>query len=100
MTPKVRVIGAAIAMVQAITTRSCTCWTSLVIRVMSDGAPKAPTSRAEKSVTVMEHGVADVAAEAHGHLGAQVHGHDREADLDEGEAEHRRHPCGCRPGRA
>ena len=39
------------AMVQAITTSICTCCTSLVMRVMSDGAPNVPTSRAEKSVT-------------------------------------------------
>ena len=71
MTPNTRVIGAAIAMVQAITTSSCTCCTSLVIRVMSDGAPKAPTSRAEKSVTWWNMALRDVAAEAHGHLGAR-----------------------------
>ena len=29
----------------------CTCWTSLVVRVISDGVPKCPTSRAEKSCT-------------------------------------------------
>lgn len=44
-------MGAAMAIVAAITTSSWTCWTSLVIRVISDGAPKAPTSRAEKAVT-------------------------------------------------
>ncbi len=44
-------IGAPIAIVQAMTTSSCTCCTSLVIRVMSDGAPNVPTSRAENSVT-------------------------------------------------
>ena len=49
--PTTMVMGAPTASVQAITTSSCTCWTSLVIRVMSDGAPKCPTSRAEKSVT-------------------------------------------------
>ena len=50
-TPTTIVMGAAMAMVQAITTSICTCWTSLVMRVMSDGAPNVPTSRAEKSVT-------------------------------------------------
>ena len=45
------VIGAAMAMVVVITTSICTCWTSLVMRVISDGAPKVPTSRAEKAVT-------------------------------------------------
>ena len=45
------VIGAATGIVQAITTSICTCWTSLVMRVISDGAPNWLTSRAEKSVT-------------------------------------------------
>ena len=51
ITPTTIVIGAAIAIVHAITTSICTCCTSLVMRVISDGAPNAPTSRAEKSVT-------------------------------------------------
>ena len=38
-------------MVHTMTTRSCTCCTSLVTRVISEGAPKAPTSRVEKAVT-------------------------------------------------
>ena len=50
-TPTTIVIGAPIAIVQVITTSICTCCTSLVMRVMSDGAPNAPTSRAENSVT-------------------------------------------------
>ncbi len=45
------VMGAPTAMVVAITTISWTCCTSLVMRVMSDGAPNAPTSRAENPVT-------------------------------------------------
>jgi hypothetical protein len=49
--PPMTVMGAATANVQAITTSICTCWTSLVIRVISDGAPNWLTSRAEKSVT-------------------------------------------------
>jgi hypothetical protein len=51
ITPTTIVMGAAMAIVQAITTSICTCCTSLVIRVIRDGAPKVPTSRAEKSVT-------------------------------------------------
>ncbi len=51
ITPTTIVIGAAIAMVHAITTSICTCCTSFVMRVISEGAPNAPTSRAEKSVT-------------------------------------------------
>ena len=38
--PMTRVIGALMAMVPAMTTSICTCCTSLVIRVMSEGAPK------------------------------------------------------------
>ena len=47
MTPTTRVIGAATAIVAAITTSIWTCCTSLVMRVISDGAPNVPTSRAE-----------------------------------------------------
>ena len=38
---------AATIIVAASTTNICTCWTSFVIRVISDGAPNLPTSRAE-----------------------------------------------------
>ena len=41
------VSGAAIIIVAAMTTSICTCWTSFVIRVISDAAPNRPTSRAE-----------------------------------------------------
>ena len=41
--------GAAIAIVQVMTTSNWTCCTSLVMRVMSDGAPKWPTSRISAS---------------------------------------------------
>ena len=51
MLPPTTVIGAATASVHAMTTSICTCCTSLVMRVMSDGAPNWFTSRAEKSVT-------------------------------------------------
>ena len=39
-------IGAPIISVHAITTSICTCWTSLVLRVISEGAPKCAISRA------------------------------------------------------
>ena len=51
MMPPTAVIGAATSMVQVIIMNICTCCTSLVIRVMSDGAPNWPTSRAENSLT-------------------------------------------------
>ena len=51
-TPTTIVIGAATAIVHAITTSICTCCTSLVTRVMSDGEPNWPTSRADNRVTL------------------------------------------------
>ena len=50
-TPPTIMIGAETAMVQPISTSICTCCTSLVERVISDGAPKCCTSRAEKVPT-------------------------------------------------
>ena len=51
MRPPTTVIGAAISNVHVICTSICTCCTSLVMRVISEGAPKTATSRAEKPVT-------------------------------------------------
>ncbi len=50
-TPPTMVIGAATSSVQAISTSICTWVTSLVMRVISDGAPKWLTSCVEKPVT-------------------------------------------------
>ena len=50
-TPPIAVIGAATSNVHVISTSICTCCTSLVMRVISDGAPNWPISRAEKSDT-------------------------------------------------
>ena len=50
-TPPVIMIGALAIIVQPIKTTICTCWTSLVVRVISDGAPKRPTSRFENDPT-------------------------------------------------
>ena len=44
-------IGADTIMVKPSSTSICTCWTSLVSRVISDGAPKCWTSRAENDPT-------------------------------------------------
>ena len=49
--PITRVSGAAIIIVVASTTSIWICWTSLVMRVINDGAPNWPTSRAEYAVT-------------------------------------------------
>ena len=88
-TPTTIVMGAAMAIVQAITTSICTCWTSLVMRVMSDGAPKVPTSRAEKSVTWWNSAARrsrpkPMATRAPTRTAATAKTH-----LDEGEGEHR-----------
>ena len=88
--PPTIMIGAATNSVQVIRTSICTCCTSLVMRVISDGAPNWPTSRAEKPVTRWKSAAAHVAPEAHRRLGAEVDGPDGEDDLHEGDAEHHR----------
>ena len=52
MTPPIIVIGAPRIMMQVISTSCCTCWTSFVVRVMSDGAPNWFTSREENESTL------------------------------------------------
>ncbi len=64
ITPPTLMIGAATSIVQVISTSICTCCTSLVVRVISDGAPNWATSRAEKLADPVEHRGAHVAAEA------------------------------------
>ena len=51
MTPPIARIGAVRRMVSAIWRKSCTCWTSFVLRVINDGVPKRVISRAEKCWT-------------------------------------------------
>ena len=51
MTPPTHMIGAITRIVTDITMSSWTCWTSLVERVISDGAPNIPTSLAENVST-------------------------------------------------
>ena len=48
MMPPTPVIGAATNIVATISTSNCTCCTSLVVRVINEGAPNWPTSRCEK----------------------------------------------------
>nr|BFE69093.1 hypothetical protein GCM10020092_023940 [Actinoplanes digitatis] len=45
--PPTHMIGAATISRNVISTSICTCWTSLVVRVISEGAPNRSTSRAE-----------------------------------------------------
>ena len=49
--PPTMVIGAATNIVDDSSTSIWTCWTSLVSRVISEGAPKRLSSRAEKPST-------------------------------------------------
>ncbi len=49
--PPTHMIGADTISVNAISTSIWTCWTSLVVRVISVGAPNWPSSRAEKDCT-------------------------------------------------
>lgn len=51
MMPPIASIGADTMTVADICTSICTCCTSLVLRVMSEGAPNWPTSRCEKATT-------------------------------------------------
>ena len=43
ITAPTAVMGASTIMVRPVMTSICTCWTSLVLRVMSDGTPSALT---------------------------------------------------------
>ena len=52
MMPPTAMIGAMIMMLNAITRTIWTCWTSLVLRVISDGVPKVLVSFCEKSITL------------------------------------------------
>ena len=88
MTPPMMVNGAASMSVHVISTRICTCWTSLVIRVINDGAPNRATSWAEKSVTWWNRACADVAAERHRDASAEVDRGDREHHLHQRDGEH------------
>ncbi len=49
--PPTIMIGTWTASEQVSRASICTCWTSLVLRVMSDGAPNCETSRPEKEPT-------------------------------------------------
>ena len=49
--PPTHMIGADTIRVNVSSASICTCCTSLVVRVISDGVPNRPTSRAEKACT-------------------------------------------------
>ena len=83
-------IGAATKSVQIMTTSICTCWTSLVIRVMSDDAPNVLTSAAENAVTPRNRAPRTSRPKLIAARGTEVDRDDREHDLDERDAEHDR----------
>ena len=51
MMPPTSMMGAVTSMVSAICKKSCTCWTSFVLRVINDGVPKRFISVAENCWT-------------------------------------------------
>ena len=52
MMPPTAVIGAASVRLSIISTSICTCWTSFVVRVISEGVPKWLSSACEKLSTL------------------------------------------------
>jgi len=52
MMPPTHMIGAAIVTFSIISTTICTCWTSFVLRVISEGVPKWLSSACEKLSTL------------------------------------------------
>ena len=53
ITPPTPMIGAVTSIVKPMNANSCTCWTSLVLRVMRVGAPNCTISRAANVSTVV-----------------------------------------------
>ena len=88
MTPPIARIGAETSRVQVISTSICTCCTSFVLRVMSDGAPNFDDLALRELAHLAEDRAAQVAADAHRDPRAEVDGGDRAGDLHERDAEH------------
>ena len=88
MTPPIASIGAEIIRVADTCTSICTCCTSFVLRVISDGAPNCPTSRCENATTRWKRSPRSVAAHAHRQARPEVHGDDGADHLDETDPEH------------
>ena len=79
--PPIDMIGAVISMVQVICTSSWICWTSLVVRVSSDGAPNRAVSCRREAGDVVKDRRSQVAAEAHAGPRPEVHRADRAEHL-------------------
>ena len=94
MMPPTHMIGADTISVNVISTSIWTCCTSLVVRVISDGAPNWPTSRAENVCTRAKMRGPHVAAERHRGAGAEVDGaRSEQAICTSGDGEHARRRC-------
>ena len=93
MMPPMHMMGVATMKFRPISTSICTCWTSLVPRVISVGAPNVLTSLAEKLVTLRNTAAAKVTAQGHGRLRAEVHAGDGGAHLDKGHERASRRRC-------
>ena len=83
ITPPTHMIGAATSIVQVISTSICTCCTSLVVRVISDGRAEAGDLAGGELADPVEDRGAHVAAEAHRGARAEVDRGDRADDLHE-----------------
>ena len=88
MTPPMHMIGAMILRLTLITASIWTCWTSLVVRVINDGAPNFPISRWEKSFTPVRKVVADVAPGSHGRACPEIDGDDTAEHLGQRDRKH------------
>ena len=92
--PPTHMIGADTIMVNVISVSIWTCWTSLVVLVISDGVPNLPTSRAEKSITRLKMAWRTSRPTAIAVLRAEVDRADRADDLDQGDDQHDRRRYG------
>ena len=86
--PPMHMIGAATSIVQEVSTSICTCWTSFVHRVISDGAPNRATSCVENSPTRWKTAARTSRPEAGRGARAVVHGRDRAGHLHEADQQH------------
>ena len=90
MTPPTIRIGAEIMTVRAMKTSVWTCWTSFVLRVMSEAGPKLVDLDLRERLDLAEDRAAQVAPEAHGCARAEVDGGDGRDAQDQRHAEHDR----------
>ena len=79
ITPPTLMIGAITINVSATCKKIWICWTSLVLRVISDGVPNRFISRAEKDCTRVNTAPRISAPDAHRDPRGQIDGDDRDA---------------------